>query len=510
MKYLSVLAYTAFLFLLNSCSQQSQNAYSEENVLVRVDDEVITAMEFKMNYEFGFNHLMRSNDRKMEYLMHMTNELVLAQEGYRHGLDTLLHIQQSVDNIREERIIEQVFEDYVLSKIEISEDEIIEEANRSAVAFEYKFIPAQSKEHANFLKIRAEQTSFDEVLANFIDEFYSDQINLDKFTSEEVEVYDVDPEIFESIKDLELNQPSDPVYKYGNWYIFAVSNITRTPISPHDYTNKKHSARKIIYNRKAVELAETFVSSMMEPKDVVTKRAVFNLVNEALMSYYERELPNTYMWNVIEENWQNDKELEKLYRLKDKILVEFDGESWSVEEFFSHFNAGRYALRTDGIKAFKARFSNLIAITVRDKYLLELAETDRINNNPHVERDVKKWEQKWVFQEMRKRVLDDIQFTRHQVKQFYNENRHHYSEAYENIEFEELPAQIERRFHRDFLNRKLIRFADSLKTDFPVEVNYAMLDTLELTHSQANPNMTFALFKQNSNRLAFPIVDPQW
>jgi len=92
MKYLSVLAYTAFLFLLNSCSQQSQNAYSEENVLVRVDDEVITAMEFKMNYEFGFNHLMRSNDRKMEYLMHMTNELVLAQEGYRHGLDTLLQI----------------------------------------------------------------------------------------------------------------------------------------------------------------------------------------------------------------------------------------------------------------------------------------------------------------------------------------------------------------------------------------------------------------------------------
>ena len=126
----------------------------DEPVLARVGDQVITAREFQLNYEFGYPHLLPAEHRREAYLNHMITEVLLARRGYELQLDTVAAVQRAVQTLREERIIEEVFNHFVLSQIEITPEEIEHEVNKSAVSVEFKFLPAPGRLQA--LQLRDE------------------------------------------------------------------------------------------------------------------------------------------------------------------------------------------------------------------------------------------------------------------------------------------------------------------------------------------------------------------
>ena len=69
--------------------------------VAEVGDRVITLRDFRMNYEFGFPSLKVGKElfeRRRSYLNAMVNEMLLATEGYRLGLDK--H-QRGQDNDRD-------------------------------------------------------------------------------------------------------------------------------------------------------------------------------------------------------------------------------------------------------------------------------------------------------------------------------------------------------------------------------------------------------------------------
>ncbi len=53
------------LFLL-SCNENKDNIYKrDQEILVKIGDDVITADEFRLNYEMGFGHLKTGENRKL-------------------------------------------------------------------------------------------------------------------------------------------------------------------------------------------------------------------------------------------------------------------------------------------------------------------------------------------------------------------------------------------------------------------------------------------------------------
>jgi len=501
----------SFLVLVISCSSKNEsNTNSDVDVLARIGDEVITARDFRLDYEFGFPHLMRSEDRKAEYLEKMVAELVLAKEGYNRGIQDKESIQRALQTITEERLIEEVFQRHVLSKIEVDENEIRDEVQKMAVSFEFSFLPADSKLHAEYLRQQLEGAPFEKIVETMINDTGLDEIDPDRFRSSLTPALDIDPDLLEKLKNLKLSTPSNPIKYKGQWYIFIVENIIRKPLSPSDFAEKGVSARKIIYNRKAMEGGTRFVSETMDPLKVETVRGPFNALAELMYQWYVNEdIPSGPLWKVVVDKHSQKDYLAGIYELRDQTLVTTSEQTWTIQAVLEKLNTGRYTMRADNFRAFSARLADVIGLVIRDSRLLKIAEDEELGLDPNMQREIRKWQNKWVFREMRTKILEEIPFNDSLVFDYVREEQFYPDELLSRHPNELSEGQVNR-FRSDYMSSKLMEKADELKNEFEVEIYYERLDTLQISHSSANPNMTFQLLKQHNNRQPFPVLDPVW
>jgi hypothetical protein len=499
------------LLILASCqSEKESGVFPEEEILARVGDEVITIRDFQLNYEFGFPHLMRSDRKKEEYLEKMVAELVLATEGYRRGLHQSESIQNALQTLTEERLIEEVFHQHVLSEIQIEEEEVQEMVQQMAVSFEFSFVPAQNRAHASSLQKELMEKPFEEVVEATFSDTGLGSVTPEQFRSELLPALDIEPELLEELKSLELNTPSEPIKYQNQWYVFIINNIVRDPLSPSDFDEKGVSARKIIYNTKAMEGASRFVSETMQPLQVETIRTPFDSLAALLHEWYSSEdIPAGPLWEAVAEGRDENNSLSEIFELRQQILVTTAGGDWTVQEVLEKLNTGRYVMRAGSYNEFAGRFADVIALVIRDNVLLEMANEDNLAAGAEVKRDLRKWENKWVFREMRTAVLEEVPFSDAIVFE-YVKNQDLYPEELSDRNPSQFSEEQVNRFRTDYMSDKLMEKAREIQRDFDVKIYYDRLESVEINESAANPNMTFQLLKQHNNRRAFPVLDPVW
>ncbi len=499
-----ILPYVLVLLAMAACSSPP----SEDVVLARVDGDVITAREFQLNYEFGHGHLRQGDHPRDAYLRFMIFELLLAQEAEKIHLDTAAAIVHAMHTLREELLIERVFEERVLSGIEVTAEEIATAINKDAVRFQFRFLPARTEEEAAQLRAVVQAQGFEAALAANADLF--SELNVEPASPESppVAAEDLEPDILQILQDLPLHQVSEPVQFRGWWYLFEVTSIQRQPIAPEDYTQKASTYRKIVYNRKALEGATSFISSLMEPLNVVTKREGFSLLAEALWAWYKIETPKRNLLHYIESQGLDTEFTRALVASYDTPLVTFEDELWTIRGFLEHFTPGRYILRARDRVTFEGQLANTIALVVRDAILLEIAEKGQFNRNDSFRRTLVLWKKKWLFQEIRGVLLDSTAITDADIAKYYAlKNRELQGRLYP---YERLSSGDRRRIRAQMMRDQLFHYADSLALGARIEINQTVLDTLSFSHSRVNPQMTVHLLKSNSNKMPFPIADPNW
>ena len=447
-------------------------ARSDESVLARVGDDVITAEEFLLNYEFGHGHLRSGDDPKRDYLQYLIYESLLAQEAAKRNLDTLPAIRHAMHTLQEELLIERVFEEKVLAGIEVSDEEIRAEINKDAVSFQFRLLPTGTKTEGERLRQIMLESSFEEVMQQQLDRIPELRQVEGDLTSPYVKADELDPAVMEILRDLPINVPSQPAFYEGGWYLFEVTDVRRQRLSEEDYTLKAPSYHKIVYNRKAMELGSAFIAETMEPLGVRTKREGFDILDKALFDWYSEVTPERNLLHYIEEQGVRTHYIESLIVNYEAPLVQYRDADWTIYDFLEHFTPGRYVIRPDDPASFRARLADIVALVVRDAVLLDIADRENLYQNDAYERSLALWESKWLFQEYRNLLLED------------------------RAPGAAVPA--------------LEQHAESLMSRYDVKVNWAMLDTLKTNISRANPTMTVHLFKNNANKMPFPIADPNW
>lgn len=456
-----------FLLLIAGCSRDE----ADTQILARIGDDVITAEEFVLNYEFGHGHLRTGDNPKREYLQFLINESVLAQEAAAKQLDTLPAIQHALHMLREELLIERVFEEKVLNQIDVSEEEIRGEINRDAVSFQFRLLPVNTEAEGQRLRTVMLASSFEEVMEAQLDAIPELRQVEGELTSPFVNADELDAEILGIIQNLPLQEPSEPQFYRGAWYLFEVMNIRRQRLAEEDYQQKSPSYHKIIFNRKAMTQGTAFVAQLMQPLDVKTKRAGFEILNQALFAWYKDNSPQRNLLHYIEDQRLVTPYTELLKENAQIPLVTYKDVSWDMYDFLSHFTPGRYVLRTDDAQAFKARLADIVGLVVRDKVLLDIADQESLNDNPDYNRTLAVWKNKWLFQEYRNLLISE---------------------------------------NTGAGNQYVTAHAERLQNQYSVDVNWRMLDTLQTNVSAVNPTMTVHLFKNNANKMPLPIADPNW
>ncbi|MEZ4699438.1 MAG: peptidylprolyl isomerase [Rhodothermales bacterium] len=483
-------------------------AAPDEPVLARVGDTVITAEEFRLNYEFGYGHLRRGDDPRRAYLDYMLLETAMARKARALQLDTLPAIQHAMRTLREELLVEEVFNARVLDAIEVTEDEIREEINKAAVRFQFRFIPAAGEQDARDLYAAVQARGFDAALAERRAELPELDAFADRLTSPLMDAESTDPELLALIQQLPLNTPSEPLQYQGNWYVMEVINVTRTRLSDVDYAQKSPSYRKIIYNRKAMQQGSAFVAETMEPLGVTTKRAGFEILNEALLAWYQAATPERNLLYYLDEEGLDTPYAQQLRAHFDEPLVTYRDAAWTIRDFLAHFTPGRYIIRPDDPRQFKARLADIVALVVRDEVLLGIARDERLDRSPAFQRAMQRWKEKWLFQEYARLLEQEHAPAPDALRAFYEAGTRQLGEAA--IPYDSLTAAQRSRLTSRYALEARRRVADSLLAGEEVWIDEHMLDTLTLYVSPSNPYQTVNLLKSNSNKMAFPIVDPNW
>ncbi len=494
------------IILAIACSSKSEE---KEAIVAQVGSEVITAREFKLNYEFGYKKYHTGENPKQEYLNRMIDELILAQEGIKIGIHKQPNIQHAIQTISEERLIEEVFNKNVLEKIEVTDEEIRAEINKSAVSFQFRFIPAYSETQASTIRTIVIEKGFEEALSSLSNEMQQGELSLRDMNSPYMKAEDIDPELLNIIKDLEFNTISEPVKYKDQWFLFEVTDIRRQRLSDYDYESKSSTYRKVLYNKKAMQQGTAFVSSIMESKNLATDREIFNRLNGSLYRWYKDTPPYSDLLEKVKEGervYQQD--IQKLLPL---TLITFEGKSWTVERFLEEFNPARYQLRPDSFDSFTTRFADIIALVVRDFYLLDLSNNQQLAKEASVQREIDSWKNKWTFQEYRTQFLDTLSFTDENVAEYFKKEGQKYGIDQNDIaNFASLDDAMKRRVRKDFLSFRISQKANELRDKTEITIYHNVLDTIQVQNEDLSPGINVQLLKQNSNRPAFPVVDPNW
>ena len=500
MKYAVVLG-----LMIAACSASHSDGPA---ILATVNGDIITAEEFRLNYEFGHGHLRRGPKPEQDYLRYMVLELVLAQEAERVSLDTLAAIEHAMHTLREELLIEQVFEKHVLSRVQVSDDEIAAAINQDAVKFQFRFLPAQSLAEAERLRQVVEAEGFDAALDVLQSEFDDLGLEPQNLESPAVAAEELEPAILAALQELPLYQVSDPIEYRGLWYLFEVTNIQRQPLSPDDYAARASSFRKVVFNKKAMEAATTFINELMAPLNVTTQRNGFDVLSDALWAWYRHETPARNLLHYIEAQQVDPSIVNPLVAGFEIPLVRFGAEEWTIRDFLEHFTPGRYLLRARERGGFDSRLADVVALVVRDHFLLSMAETEKLYQDTAFERTAQLWKDKWLFQELRKILADSAAVTWPDVAAYYADKN--VATGMRLRPWQALDSTDHQRIKQQMLRDRVLSIADSLAQNSDIAINESILDTMTFSQSAVNPQMTVHLLKSNSNKMPFPIADPNW
>ncbi len=152
-----------------------------------------------------------------------------------------------------------------------------------------------------------------------------------------------------------------------------------------------------------------------------------------------------------------------------------------------------------------------MALSIRDHFFVKEARQQELQNTLKVKNKLAQWTAKWVYDEARRDFTSDVKVDEQQVEAFFKKNKDRYK-----IKKNKEPTfgEFGKLAKRDaYLQRALAVLNDkteNLKKDFPVKINFAVLDTLTVTDFEKSRWANIQVFQSGTNRPAVPTVDPAW
>lgn len=450
------------LILVSGCgpgSPATTKSVGEGAVVATVSGEPIYARDFVLNYELGFPHLYRGSNTRLAYLNRIIDEKLLAHEGIRHGLLDRAEVKWKIEDLRDELLVEQVFQHYVNDSVRITPEDITLAMQQDQTSFRLRYLPAKSQLEARRLRDEAIREGLPALILEFVSQ--NDGLNLhpSDFESSYVKSHGLHPDLMAAVINLPMGEISTPVPYHGQFLLLELIDVRREPVALSGQT--RATFEHVIFNKKAKALARDFIGSMMKPLDVRLKPAPYKSMREVLWQWYQEELPQGSLLAALLA--RKAPTADSLRLILDDVLITTSNGDWTVREFLAAFPATRYPLRHEQRAEFENDLYDAIGLTLRDHYFVKRALEENLDDDPAVHHELALWTDKWVYRVMRDELIDN----------------------------------------KESVNEAVLQ----LRKRYPVVIHRAVLDTLTLSP----PNHAgLTVFKGHTHRAAFPVADPVW
>ncbi len=484
-----------------------------ENItLAKVGDHVITVRDFRLNYEFGLPHLKKDPDRKRSYLNYMIDEIILAEEGYNLGFDKNERVKDLEKDLLDELLVEEFFTDQVNNKIKVTDDEIRQAITKSKVKWKLRYWFEPSKENADNIYNAMKERGYNAVVEDILRSNPEVHLKPKDFETDYLTWLDVSEELLDAIKDIPVGEVSAPIMLDGKYFIFQISDLKREGITDYEYKDKYGSYHKILFYRKLNKESARFINEFMTPKNVVTKGDKFRKIVDAFVEW--KSIDDSLRGEFFDDIKNATEKQTKLNEMKqnlDETLVTFEGGKWSCKDFIEKFKTDLVKAPVKDIRSVMNQINNEIALSVRDHFLIKEANKKKLYKKPNLQKQLKQWQDKWVYQETRDNLIKDIKVDEDRAKQYFDKYKDRYK-INKDVEpkYNDFKLQAKRDATILKYQNELAKNIKELKQRIPVYINEAVLDTITTFDSKKSRWQSLQVYKRSSNRMAVPIVDPAW
>ena len=498
--------------LLSVMSGCGRSGRGEDPVVARIGEEVITASEFRSNYEFGMPFLKKGPDPKAAYLDYMIREKILAAEGYRLGFDRNAEVLENEKELVPELLMEELFEHEIKAKITVSPEEVREAITKSKVRWKFRYWFEPNLADARRIQAAMREAGYARVVAELLDSNPELKLKPENFETGYVTWMDIDPDILEAIKDLPAGEISDPILINGTWVIFQITDIQRESFTENAYLEAAESMRQTLFYRKAQAAVRRYVDQLMTPLNVRTKGEAFRMLADAVAEW--RQQPQKGGGDFLAAVKAAGPDNGQLFRLQqnlDQTLTLFEGGRWSVADFLERYDPAALKSDPQDLQALRSELNQRLAITLRDEFLGAEARRLKLHRSARLQRTLGQWRDKWVYDQSRRHFLRDLKLDSTAVRHWFEQNSRRY-QLYKDKkpEWNDFREEARRDAWIDAARVALSREATELQSRYRVTINKAVLDTISVTTSEASKWMSVQLFKSGSERMAVPIADPAW
>ncbi len=493
------------LLIIFSCSKK-ENKHSDSGndaIVAWVGDKTITVKDFRYNYEFGFAHLKKGNNPKKSYLEYMIKEKILTLEGYRLNFDKSEYVQNERSKLIDELLAESLIDKEVRNKIKVTPEEIRKAITKSSVSFKLRYWAEPTLESAQAVCEAMREYGYAEVVGDILQNNPEVKIDVKKFETDYLTHLEISEEIHDVIKDLPYGEISDPIEIDAQYLIVQLLDIRRKGITENEIKSKMPTFQQIIYYQKFKKETQRYTTEFMTPKKIVTKGEAFSRLSKAIIEW-EKIKKDTGL-KFLESVKQASEDQAALKSLKDhfnKTFMTYEGGELSVREFIDEFDPSYIKVDPDkGVNSREA-INNAVALSIRDHFFVKEARQQELQNTLKVKNKLAQWTAKWVYDEARRDFTSDVKVDEQQFEVFFKKNK------------EPTFGEFGKLAKRDaYLQRALAVLNDkteNLKKDFPVKINFAVLDTITVTDFEKSRWANIQVFNAGTNRPAVPTVDPAW
>jgi len=345
----------AILFFSLNCSQKNQSS-----VVASVGDKKITLSEFRDMYQFNPSLAGIKSDvaAKRLLLQSLIAEKLLATAAVTHGLADQPKTKAWFEEFKREALIEKLWQDSIFSKIQISQNELLEAYRQSKQkrVVQYFLYDDSTQAALDYSRLRGAMT-FTELAR--LKGFSLKTIPQDTILSD-TRLPSIRPQVYR----MKINEVSSPIKEGRYYFILKLTNIlTNVFQSQDDFEQQQSKLAKTIRLRKSARKFAEYKQRHFKTAPYTLDKEIFKKMVRAMDSYLfssGRVKPKGNRLGIdLEKN-------ASLGNMAQEAVVHFnDGRVWTVKELLRRAEVAPYPIE------FKARGEFRLSILAAVKHVLD-------------------------------------------------------------------------------------------------------------------------------------------
>lgn len=317
-----VVVYIVGLLLLIGC----QKPNPDETKIAEVNGRAITWKEIRRSFwlEPKWGKGLTYRQAFLLQTDYVIDQHLFAMEAEKIGLNRNKELQDRLHFLLEKEMVKKLYQQEVLSKISISEEEYLEAYSRSRKKVSFEYIRTPFRERAEFYVNMMKDKSVNEIGVSEGEE---------KGISPLMGFGELVPELEDVVFQLGKDEVAGPISIEGEfWVVKVIDGEIQKFASEYDFALAKSRLRKRIAERKAAPISKDYIHKLMDGITIHINPEVFRLLSDML----SRSLSGKVVFAPIDNpltNEEIDQSEQNLGEILSRPLAEYDGKTMTVQEF---------------------------------------------------------------------------------------------------------------------------------------------------------------------------------